>query len=353
MLKSLQVRNTIAGLLLALLFSVIASGGGLAQNAVVRAILFYSPSCPHCHQVIDQDLPPLMDQYGQQLDIVGINISQAEGQALFQAALQMYGIPMDQAGVPLLIVGDNVLIGSLEIPAEFPNLIETYLSQGGVDWPDIPGLVEILELEPAAAQELTWQQKYLQDPLGNTLSVLMLVLMLVAVGRTIYAFSSRKARLAGDPPAWVVPVLVGVGIVVASYLAFVESTNTAAICGPVGDCNTVQQSQYALLFGVLPVGVLGLIGYAGIAAAWVVQQYGPADWKNTASIVIWLFCTFGVLFSIYLTFLEPFVIGATCMWCLTSALVMTVLLWATTPPAVRAWQNYQPGGKKQRRTRHA
>jgi len=38
----------------------------------------------------------------------------------------------------------------------------------------------------------------------------------------------------------------------------------------------------------------------------------------------------GVLFSIYLTFLEPFVIGATCAWCLSSAVIMTLLLLLTT-----------------------
>ncbi|WP_287908301.1 vitamin K epoxide reductase family protein [Chloroflexus sp.] len=31
----------------------------------------------------------------------------------------------------------------------------------------------------------------------------------------------------------------------------------------------------------------------------------------------------GTLFSLYLTFLEPFVIGATCIWCLLSAITMT------------------------------
>jgi uncharacterized membrane protein len=36
-------------------------------------------------------------------------------------------------------------------------------------------------------------------------------------------------------------------------------------------------------------------------------------------------------FSIYLTFLEPFVIGASCAWCLTSALIATLLLLAATP----------------------
>jgi hypothetical protein len=38
---------------------------------------------------------------------------------------------------------------------------------------------------------------------------------------------------------------------------------------------------------------------------------------------------FGVLFSGYLTFLEPFVIGAVCMWCVSSAVVMLALLWVT------------------------
>ena len=38
----------------------------------------------------------------------------------------------------------------------------------------------------------------------------------------------------------------------------------------------------------------------------------------------------GVLFSIYLTFLEPFVIGATCAWCLSSAVIMTLLLLLVT-----------------------
>ncbi len=34
---------------------------------------------------------------------------------------------------------------------------------------------------------------------------------------------------------------------------------------------------------------------------------------------------FGTVFSIYLTFLEPFVTGATCAWCLTSAMMILIL----------------------------
>ena len=44
----------------------------------------------------------------------------------------------------------------------------------------------------------------------------------------------------------------------------------------------------------------------------------------------------GVLFSIYLTFLEPFVIGATCAWCITSAIIMTLIFLASTGPAIES-----------------
>jgi hypothetical protein len=49
---------------------------------------------------------------------------------------------------------------------------------------------------------------------------------------------------------------------------------------------------------------------------------------------------FGVLFSIYLTFLEPFVIGAVCMWCVSSAVIMMLMLWLTAakPEAIRQWR---------------
>ena len=48
--------------------------------------------------------------------------------------------------------------------------------------------------------------------------------------------------------------------------------------------------------------------------------------RRTALTTLLALALFGTLFSIYLTFLEPFVIGATCAWCLTSAVSMTLIL---------------------------
>ncbi len=115
-----------------------------AQEPAVRAVLFYSPACPHCHKVISEDLPPLLEKYGERLQIIGVDTTQPRGQALYQAAIQRYGIPEERRGVPTLIIGDVVLVGSLEIPQQLPDLVEKYLAQGGLGWPDIPSLAEAL-----------------------------------------------------------------------------------------------------------------------------------------------------------------------------------------------------------------
>ena len=133
-----------------------------------------------------------------------------------------------------------------------------------------------------------------------------------------------------------IPVLCFVGLVVAGYLSYVETTQSTAICGPVGDCNTVQQSPYAHLFGLLPIGILGLVGYIAILVAWTISRSNHERLADIASLGLLIMTFLGTLFSIYLTFLEPFVIGATCAWCLGSAVIMTALLWLSIPPAKSA-----------------
>jgi uncharacterized membrane protein len=85
------------------------------------------------------------------------------------------------------------------------------------------------------------------------------------------------------------------------------------------------------------MGMFGLAGYIAIIAGWLLWQYGPISLKKTGALSVWGFCMFGVIFSIYLTFLEPFVIGATCMWCITSAVFMILLLLVSTPAAQQAF----------------
>lgn len=304
-----------------------------AQSPVVRSLLFFSPTCPHCEQVIRQDLPPLTQEYGDQLQVLYVDVTTELGQSLYQRAIDSLDIPQDRLGVPTLVVGQQVLVGSLEIPEQFPALIERGLAQGGVDWPAIPGLSELLASigeggSEAASDSEGVLSRLARDPVGNGLSILVLFAMLasaVFAGRRWQA-PSRSGR-AGfiEERSWVSPALILIGMAIAGYLAFVETSSVQAICGPIGDCNTVNSSRYAFLFGVLPVGWLGLLGYLAIGVAWLIGRTGQGRTAKQANLALGLLTGFGFLFSLYLTFLEPFVIGATCIWCLSSAIIMTML----------------------------
>ena len=133
------------------------------------------------------------------------------------------------------------------------------------------------------------------------------------------------------------PLLALAGLAVAGYLTYVETQLVQAVCGPVGDCNAVQSSSYARLFGVLPVGVLGAAGYVGILAAWLLNRLGRGRLAAKAPVAVLVMTLFGVIFSIYLTYLELFVIRAVCIWCLTSAVIITLLMLLSLKPELQAF----------------
>jgi uncharacterized membrane protein len=331
-----KTNNLILVFLLLLLFGI---NTALASSPVVRAVFFYSPTCGHCHKVITEDLLPLIDQYSEQLIILGVDVSTPEGQQLYLSTHQHYQVPEEKRGVPLLIIGDIYLVGSIEIPQQLPELIEAGLAAGGVVWPSIPGLSEIIERElppEVESNEYTFKDRFNQDVTGNSLAVVVLVGMIASVLVAGYGFLKDFDMSAYSWTTWVIPVLALIGIGVAAYLSYVEVSHTEAVCGPVGDCNSVQQSPYAYLFGFVPVGILGTIGYTLILIIWMIQRFLTGSIKNLANIIIWGIAWLGVIFSIYLTFLEPFVIGATCSWCITSAILMTLILLASTPFAKNA-----------------
>jgi len=381
-------RQIITAILLACLFAVSTTNVHAQETQpIVRAVLFYSPTCGHCEYVINGTILPMMDKYGEKLEIIGLDISQEYGQKFFMAALQKFNL--EQGGVPFLVIDDMYLVGSKDIPEKFPGLVDFYLLQGGLDWPDIPGLREAITQssgtdvpavtvtavsadgstgtapassatlqttpEPATASpasasptaapalglspgnDLTWRERFALDPSGNGLSVAVLAGMLGAIAWAVDLFKRTKGLSMKDRWSWAIPALCIVGAGVAGYLAYVETTQVTAVCGPVGDCNTVQQSEYARLFGILPIGVLGLAGYVFILVAWGIAHRGHGRFADLAALSLFAMTAFGTLFSIYLTFLEPFVIGATCAWCLTSAILMTVLMLLSVRPAKLAF----------------
>ncbi len=124
--------------------------------------------------------------------------------------------------------------------------------------------------------------------------------------------SERNLRIAGV-------VLAVAGIGVATYIAIAESGGGAPKCLAGGHgCETVANSQYAHLAGI-NVAVIGILGYVLLLAAAII----PGDPGRFGGFLAALV---GFGFSLYLTYLELFVIDAICQWCVASAVLMTLSL---------------------------
>ena len=109
--------------------------------------------------------------------------------------------------------------------------------------------------------------------------------------------------------------LAGLGI--ATYLTVVHYAGGEPVCAVAHGCATVQQSDYAALAGV-PVALLGVLGYLGVLAA--LARDGEA-WRTAAAFL----SLAGLAFSGWLTYVEVGILDAICIWCVGSAICMTLL----------------------------
>jgi uncharacterized membrane protein len=86
-----------------------------------------------------------------------------------------------------------------------------------------------------------------------------------------------------------------------------------------------------------------MIGYLAILFSWGMAKTQTGQIANYARLLMFILSTIGIAFSIYLTFLEPFVIGATCAWCIASALIMTALFTLTVMEGKKAYRKITSG----------
>lgn len=134
---------------------------------------------------------------------------------------------------------------------------------------------------------------------------------------------------------WVYLILTFVGLVDSIYLLWIKLANNKAYClQGIGDCWTVNASKYSSVFGI-PVSILGIIGYALILGIFLWELKYDFLKKNGVYILFGL-TFFGLLFSVYLTYIELFVILAICPFCVISATAMVVLFCLTVVRLVKS-----------------
>src|SRR5512140_3561578 len=223
--------------LILLLFCLALAGSwpyfkaGAQSSPVVQAVLFYRSSYPHCVKLVGEVLPPIVEKYGDELQIFYCDVSFPAGDSLFTSAIDSFSIK--PIGVPTIVVGKEVLVGAQNIEEQLPRIIDANLVNGGLSWPAIPGLeaafstagslqmpvveykggpsylvpaqvgtpesapapTQVSQQEPAPplptvqpAPQNFIMSKFKQDPGGNSLAVLILLGMIATLVYGLIAF---------------------------------------------------------------------------------------------------------------------------------------------------------------------
>ena len=115
-------------------------------------------------------------------------------------------------------------------------------------------------------------------------------------------------------------VMASIGVALAGYLTYLHYSGTEPPCSIKGNpCSQVQKSRYSELAGV-PVALIGLLGYIAILGSLLVRETETSRFA-TAALTLG-----GFGFSAYLTGREVFTLEKICEWCVSSAIIMTILV---------------------------
>jgi protein-disulfide isomerase/uncharacterized membrane protein/rhodanese-related sulfurtransferase len=114
------------------------------------------------------------------------------------------------------------------------------------------------------------------------------------------------------------------GLLDSLYLLYTyTSPSRPMVCIGTG-CDAVRASAYSTLWGV-SMPVFGVFGYALLAIVIIAECLFSQRAARLARYAFLCLSGFGFLFSLYLDYLQAFVIHAYCAWCLTSGVAMTAL----------------------------
>jgi uncharacterized membrane protein len=146
------------------------------------------------------------------------------------------------------------------------------------------------------------------------------------LGRLLRAIWSPFGSMGGLPLATLILSLYGLGASIYLTLAHYD-THIGLACSDKGliNCEEVTTSSQSIVFGILPVAVLGLAFYV-----FMVAVNSPWGWRLSWPSVRWLrlgSVIVGMGFVLYLIFAEVDEIHAICLWC-TSVHVATFLIFA-------------------------
>jgi uncharacterized membrane protein len=119
----------------------------------------------------------------------------------------------------------------------------------------------------------------------------------------------------------VVAILAVCGIAVSSVsLQHHYATSKTEYCdiGETFNCDIVNRSEYSSILGI-PVALIGIVGYAALAGLATAYRARPET-----PVMLFGGSTAGLVFGLYLTYIEARVLGVWCILCLSSLALISV-----------------------------
>lgn len=120
---------------------------------------------------------------------------------------------------------------------------------------------------------------------------------------------------------WSIIALALIGFTDSAFLLSKRLSGAPIPCFITSGCDAVSKSPHSVLFGV-PLALWGVIFYLGIGL--LALLYWDTK-KGVFAKLLTVATTLGFLSSLYFIYVQKFLIGAFCIYCILSAIVSTVL----------------------------
>jgi uncharacterized membrane protein len=132
--------------------------------------------------------------------------------------------------------------------------------------------------------------------------------------------------------------LTVIGLAVSIYMLIFKITDNTTMCLGSGDCSVVNASRYSEV-GDIPVAAIGVAGYGAILVLLLLERR-PGFFKENAVLVVFGLSLTGFLFTVYLVYVEIYLINAYCPFCITSQVAMTLIFILSIIRLVRQPSTY-------------
>ncbi len=117
------------------------------------------------------------------------------------------------------------------------------------------------------------------------------------------------------------------GLWLTIYIRTKKEHHSKMVCPLHADCDAVIYSEYSRFFGI-PVELLGIFYYSTIAFTYIFLSFMPQFAIMSVKFAVLLLSATAFLFSLYLTFIQGFLLRQWCTWCLSSAALCVIIFAA-------------------------